>query len=68
MATDCDGLVMTESQIYMNPGCSFSKFLLSTYSVRSTELGVMENTREVEDMVSVLDELTKLEAEIRMYT
>ena len=52
----------------MNPGCSFNKFLLSTYAVRSTELGVMENTREVEDMVSVLDELTKLEAEIRMYT
>ena len=51
----------------MNPGCSFNKCLLSTYSVRSTELGVMENTREAEDVVSILDELTKLEAEIRMY-
>lgn len=51
----------------MNPGCSFNKCLLSTYSVRSTELGVMENTR-AEDVVSILDELTKLEAEIRMYT
>lgn len=50
----------------MNPGCSFNKCLLSTYSVRSTELGVMENTR-AEDVVSILDELTKLEAEIRMY-
>lgn len=47
----------------MNPGCSFNKFLLSTYSVHSTELGVMENIGEVEDMASVLDELTKPEAE-----
>lgn len=50
--------------IYIFPGCSFSKSVLSTYSVSSTALGAMENIREV-----LRDDIHppayKLDAEIR---
>lgn len=51
----------------MNPGCSFNKFLLSTYSVPSTAPGAMENTREVQDMVIRPQRTYKTRGRSQMY-